>query len=63
MRDYVKLTNHNGNIVYVNTAMILTIESSHSNGSTLKMAMSDRVFNVKESTDEIMKLIKNTIKY
>jgi hypothetical protein len=27
------------------------------------MAMSDRVFNVKESTDEIMKLIKNTIKY
>jgi uncharacterized protein YlzI (FlbEa/FlbD family) len=63
MRDYVKLTNHNGNAVYVNTAMILTIEASHSNGSTLKMAMSDRVFNVKESTDEIMKLIKNTIKY
>ena len=63
MRDYVKLTNQNGHTVYVNTAMILTIEGSHSNGSTLKMAMNDRVFNVKESTDEVMKLIKNTIKY
>jgi uncharacterized protein YlzI (FlbEa/FlbD family) len=63
MRDYVKLTNHNGNVVYVNTAMILTIEAGHSNGSSLKMAMSDRVFNIKESPDEIMKLIKNILKY
>lgn len=59
MRDYVKMTNHDGDSIYVNASLILTIEPGHSNGSTLKMAMSEMRLQVKESPEQIFKLLKN----
>lgn len=62
MRDYVKLTDVNNWPIYINSAMILTIESTHSKGSILRMVMSEKALSVKESPDDVMNLIKNVIK-
>ena len=59
MRDYVKMTNHDGQSIYANVSLILTIEPGHSNGSTVKMAMSEMRLQVKESPEQIFKLLKN----
>ena len=62
MRDFIKLTSVGGYAIYVNSAMVLTVEFGHSNGSDIKMLMSDKPIHVKESPDEVVKLLNNNIK-
>ena len=61
MNGFIKLTEFNGHDIYINKLMVLTIESTHSGGSKLRMAMDDRFIQVKESPDDIIKKI-TTIK-
>ena len=59
MRDFIKLTSVGGYAIYVNSAMVLTVEVGHSNGSKIQMMMSERYLHVKESPSEVIKLIKS----
>ena len=61
MNGFIKLTDHDGFAIYINKSMVLTIESTHSGGSKLRMAMDDRFIQVKESPEEIIKKL-NSIK-
>ena len=56
--NFIKLTNHDDQPVYINSGMILTIEPGPSNGSKIQMIMDERIIKVKESPDEVMKKVK-----
>ena len=62
MRDFIKLTDMDDYSIYLNSAMILTVEIGHSNGSKIQMVMSDKYIHVKESPTEVAKLVNNFYK-
>jgi hypothetical protein len=47
----------NEQVVYINSAMIAIIQKGISNGSFVLMLMSDAKIKVKESQEEILKMI------
>jgi hypothetical protein len=57
MNKFIKLTDMNEQVVYINSAMIAIIQKGISNGSFVLMLMSDAKIKVKESQEEILKMI------
>ena len=63
MNGFIKLTEFNGHDIHINKSMVLTIESTHSGGSKLRMAMDDRFIQVKNSPEEVIKKLKANSTY
>ena len=59
MGHFIKLNGQDGLIKYINASMIVAITAHHSNGSKIRIAMSEITFDVAESPDEVIKLIKS----
>ena len=60
--EFLKLTDNDNSPVWINAMLVLTVETSHSKGSKIKMAMDDRVLKVKESPEQVLKLITESKK-
>lgn len=60
--NFIKLTDFDGGVVYINTSMVSAIMLHHSNGSKIKLAMNEDFIKVKESPDEVVKMVKNNNK-
>lgn len=58
--DFIKLEDLDGSTIYLNAGMIVAIELLISKGSKIQLLMNNKTFKVKQTPDEIMKLIESS---